>query len=127
MKKDQKEIMYKNIYKHGDNLNIIFNTEFDNITLCKKLLRLENKAHAFSTDYCNGLIDYEEWELLTNKILKKVCKILGLKNNFNVFVNGDCRGYALKIFDDFVRKNNLNIYRDWGGFGILAPDFTPTK
>jgi len=37
-----------------------------------------------------------------------------------VFINGDPRGYALKIKDEFVRENNLTIYQDWGGYGILA-------
>ena len=125
MKKEHKEKMYKDIENHGNNLNKIFNTNYDNIELCKKLSRLENKAHKLSTDYCNGVIDCNEWELLTDKILKKVCNILNLENDFNIFVNGDCRGYALKIFDDYIRKNDITIYRDWGGYGIIAPDFTP--
>ena len=104
MKKEHKEKMYKDIENHGNNLNKIFNTNYDNIELCKKLSRLENKAHKLSTDYCNGVIDCNEWELLTDKILKKVCNILNLENDFNIFVNGDCRGYALKIFDDYIRK-----------------------
>ena len=52
-------------------------------------------------------------------------EILKLNNDFNIFVNGDCRGYALKIFPDFITKNNFKIYLDWGGNGIIAPDFTP--
>ena len=40
-----------------------------------------------------------------------------------VFVNGDPRGYALKIDDSYVKKFNLKIERDWGGYGIIAPDF----
>ena len=39
-----------------------------------------------------------------------------------IFLNGDPRGYALKIPDDYVRDNDLNIHRDWGGYGIIAPD-----
>lgn len=127
MTKEQKQRMYKNIYNHGNNLNTIFKTDYDNITLCKKLIRLERKAHKLSTDYCNGVFSCNVWEIKTDKILKKVCKILNLKNDFNIFVNGDCRGYALKIFDDYIKKNNIKIYQDWGGYGIIAPDFTPTE
>jgi hypothetical protein len=29
----------------------------------------------------------------------------------------------LKIDDDYVRKNNIDIYKDFGGYGIIAPDF----
>ena len=39
-----------------------------------------------------------------------------------VFVNRDPRGYALKIEDEYVRANGLQIHRDWGGYGILAPE-----
>ena len=122
-----KKKMYEQIEKHGENLNKIFNTDYEPITLCKKLRPLEFKAHKLSTDYCNGDIEYEFWESQTDIILKRVMKILNLKTDFNIFVNGDCRGYALKIFDDYIRKNNITIYQDWGGYGILAPDFTPNN
>ena len=121
MKKTEKELMNKNILKHGKNLNKIFNTGIEPVTLCKKLFRLENKAHRLATDYCNGVIDCEQWEELTQPILNKVVKILGVKNDYNFFVNGDCRGYALKMFPDFVKDKK--IYTDWGDNGIIAPDF----
>ena len=59
------------------------------------------------------------------KIFKSVSKILNLINinDFNIFFNNDPRGYALKIDDEFVSKNKLEIHCDWGGNGILAPDF----
>jgi len=40
-----------------------------------------------------------------------------------VFINGDPRGYALKINDKYVRENQLRIYSDMGGYGIIAPEF----
>jgi hypothetical protein len=43
--------------------------------------------------------------------------------DYPIFLNGDARGYALKIQDDYVRDNNLDIHKDWGGYGILAPEF----
>ncbi len=116
----KKEKMYNNIRNHGNNLKFLFNVEMDSITLCKKLFRLENKAHRLSTDYCNGLIDCEVWEKESNEILDKVAKILNCNTN-NLFVNGDARGYALKLDDNFAKDKN--IYKDWGGYGILAPDF----
>lgn len=39
-----------------------------------------------------------------------------------VFLNQDPRGYALKIKDNYVRLHGLNIYKDWGGYGIIAPE-----
>ena len=131
---NKKKRMYAKIEKHGQNLNEIFKTKYDNVTLCKKLLRLETKAHRLATDYCNGDngVTAENWDSLTNPILEKVNKILGnddkhiLASHVPIFINGDCRGYALKINDDYVRmceKVNKSVYKDWGGYGILAPDF----
>lgn len=41
-----------------------------------------------------------------------------------VFLNGDARGYALKIHDSYVKEHNLKIHTDWGGYGIIAPDLS---
>ena len=117
---NKKEKMYNSIINHGNSLKFLFKIEMDSITLCKKLFRLENKAHRLSTDYCNGVIDCKIWEIESNKILNKISKILNC-NTDNLFVNGDARGYALKLNDDFVK--NTNVYKDWGGYGILAPNF----
>ena len=118
-KMNKREKMYQMIQKHGDNLKAIFNINEDSVKLCKKLFRLENKAHRLATDYCNG--DFQgDIENESKKIVDKAKKIL--KTN-EIFFNRDARGYALKIKDDFIRVNNLSIYRDWGGYGIIAPDF----
>ena len=121
MNKEQKETLYKNIKKHGDNLKAIFKIDIDSIKLCKMLFRLENKAHQLATDFCNGDINQLEWDTKGDKILAKVETIL--KDKKNLLLNGDARGYALKIDDKYIRDNNLSIYRDWGGYGIIAPDF----
>lgn len=41
-----------------------------------------------------------------------------------IFVNCDPRGYALKIPNEYVRGHELDIHKDWGGYGIIAPDLT---
>ena len=119
----KKSRMYANILQHGNNLNAIFSTPYDAIALCKKLHRLELKAHRIATDWCNGVIDSEDIDTHTKPILKAVVKILG-DNRFPIEFNGDARGYALKISDVYVRDYQLQIYTDWGGYGILAPDFS---
>ena len=124
--------MYAEIEKHGANLNAIFQTDFDNITLCKKLRRLEVKAHKLATDYCNGEngVDSKNWDAKCEPILKAVRKVLNMTDSYKhqsaipIFINGDARGYALKIRDRYVSDNNLQIHKDWGGYGILAPDFS---
>lgn len=42
-----------------------------------------------------------------------------------VFLNRDPRGYALKIDSEYVRAHSLAIHRDWGGYGIIAPEIGP--
>ena len=119
MKTIDKYIMAQRIKKHGDNLKAIFNLNIDSIKLCKQLFRLENKAHKLTTDYCNG--DFQgNIEKEGEKILSKVAKILNT-NTFNMFLNTDARGYALKFFEDFSKDKT--IHKDWGGYGLIAPDF----
>jgi len=123
----EKEVMYSQIQRHGEQLNAIFNTGIEPIALCKKLMRLETKAHKLALDYCNGEngVNSDNWDSLCDPILKSVEKILNMdRKHAGFFVNGDARGYALKIESDIVRENALDIYQDWGGYGILAPDLT---
>ena len=43
-----------------------------------------------------------------------------------VFINYDARGYTLKIKSEYVaklRQDGKNIFTDFGGYGILAPQF----
>ena len=137
----KREKMLIEIERHGTNLNAIFNTNFDNITLCRKLYRLERKAHRATTNLCNTntlhlneLNRYtgynveqtseEEQEKFFGDILNKVDKLIGFKAaNVPVFINYDARGYALKIKSEFIKDKQL--MSDWGGYGILAPDFNP--
>lgn len=127
----KKTRMYAQIKQHGENLNRIFNTGLDPIVLCKKLHRLEGKAAKIALDWCNGDngIDTNNIDSHTEPILKAVKKILfakypDLHKTDIILFNGDAREYALKISDKFVRGNNYNIHTDWGGYGILAPDFS---
>jgi len=115
-----KYIMSQRIKKHGDNLKAMFNLNIDSIKLCKQLFRLENKAHKLATDYCNGVVDGDSTEIESQKILSKVATILKT-NTFNMFFNFDARGYALKFFENFSKDKP--IHKDWGGYGIIAPDF----
>jgi len=124
MNAKQKERMYQQIEKHGNNLKIIFNLEGDPIALSKKVHRIETKAHGLAIDYCNGVISTEQWEGVSEGILESLDKVLNFVNqHIPVFVNGDARGYTLKIKDSYIREHDLTIYRDWGGYGIIAPDF----
>ena len=77
--KEKKAHVYKMIEKHGNNLKAIFNINEDSVKLCKRLFRLENKAHKLATDYCNG--DFQgDVETESNKIVDKAKKILKASN-----------------------------------------------
>jgi len=131
MTSSQRVAMYQQIEQHGQNLNAIFNTGLDNIKLCKKLHSLENKAHRLCEIECNT---GEDKDVELSAILTKVKKVL-FPDTFNsdaelyksVFINGDPRGYTLKIKSEYAKANNLSIEQDWGGYGIIAPDFTPNN
>lgn len=121
-----KQRMNDRIRKHGEDLNRILGLTDDPVKTAKMVHRFEVKAHQLSTDYCNGArgLDSETWELEADKILNALDKKINFKRaGIPVFLNGDARGYALKIDDEYVQKNGLDIHRDWGGYGILAPEF----
>jgi hypothetical protein len=141
MTNTQKTTMYQQIEKHGNDLNRIFNTGLNAITLCKKLRRLEAQAHKLAIDYCNGDngITSQNWDDKIAPIMNKVYAVLN-NGKYNddrphqkrvpIFLNSDARGYALKINDSYVRllnKAGKDIYKDWGGYGIICPDFTPNS
>jgi hypothetical protein len=125
MKTSKRDRMYQQIEAHGQNLLAIYPgaTERDPVKLCKKLHRLESQASALATHYCNGTggINTDNWEEKTAPTLARVQKILG--DGPAVFINGDARGYALKINEETVRDMGLKIYTDWGGYGIICPEF----
>ena len=78
------------------------------------------------TNECNGHSDLieEQEEKRDAKVLKQVKDLLpGLKT---IFLNGDPRGYSLKIKPEEreeLRNKDINLYSDFGGYGILAPEF----
>ncbi len=121
---NKKEKMYEQIKKHGDTLKAIFKLDIDSVKLCKQLFRLENKAHQLAEDGCNGVI--YDTEPQAEKILKRVGVILNITDVNQIFFNGDPRGYALKFTSEFSKKieeEGHSIHRDWGGYGIIAPNF----
>lgn len=115
--------MYEAIEKHGNNLNTIFNTGIDPVTLCKKLHRLEVRANRLMCDECNTNADHTQ---TLEKIKGQVFKILKptKEQQEAIFLNGDPRGYTLKIRDTYVKAQDLRIETDWGGYGLIAPDYS---
>ena len=116
------------ITKHGMNLLAIFPRakEKDPVKLCGKLLRLERSGAALGLRLCNGP-EYRpgEAEAEEARILGAVNALLGNEaGRVPVFVNTDPRGYALKIDEAWMKASWTRLHRDWGGYGIIAPDLT---
>lgn len=89
------------------------------------LLKLEREAHSKAEDYCNDLINSEEWDAVQDAIEQRVKKLFGTVPH-GFFVNGDPRGYALKLNNETEQERELiekcGLQRDWGGYGLLAPE-----
>lgn len=115
----------------------------DGKKLSVALLKIERIAHAGAEAYCNGDVyrclgkygsghfnfnaDENAWGRFSEMIEREV-QILFVKLPPFFYVNGDPRGYALKIRGaeagndygrDLIQKTNL--MTDWGGNGLLAP------
>jgi hypothetical protein len=94
--------------------------------LYKKLHRIEARMNRIFTNECNGYSNLTEAqeEKRNARVLKQLNTLLpGLKT---IFLNGDPRGYALKIKPEEakeLRDKDINLYTDSGGYGILAPEF----
>ena len=84
-----------------------------------KLRRIEVKLHRITTDECNGDIDPDKADEMCEKLLNEARTLL--PNARTLFVNGDPRGYALKLKDYEAKQRG--IYQDWGGYGIICPEF----
>jgi hypothetical protein len=115
----KKQRQAEQIKAHGENLLAIFPnaTERDPLTLCKKLRRIEVRANRAACDACNHQAGADAWEAKGNKARAEANAILGTDR---VWVNGDPRGYALKV----DLRDGENLRRDWGGYGIIAPEIT---
>jgi len=88
------------------------------------LQRLEKKMSFINEKWCNGEITEEQFNYHYNYVKNAVNKMFN--NNLDGFIiNTDPRGYALKIEDNKIREKylNLGIMTDWGGYGLLAPEF----
>lgn len=112
----------KQIIQHGKNIKKLFQLKsIDAITLYKKLRRVESRIHINVIDRNNGDITKEQYEDRETAALNTLDVIINFRaQNVPVFVGSNSRGYALKIKERYIRDNNIDIYRDWGGYGIIA-------
>lgn len=99
------------------------------------LLKLENKARRAATAQCNGeafegqpFREEKQWDEFKAMIRASVAAIFNSTVPPGFFVNGDPRGYALKINNEVPAGKALidstKMHTDWGGYGILSPEIT---
>lgn len=122
---------------HHEALERIFNGHQlkSGLQIWRALRKIECDANRAAIAYCNGesfslvrgsyVFDFtkdatEAWELLSGYITSRVVGVLGILPA-GFFVNGDPRGYALKI-DPENGTVPPGMHKDWGGYGILAPE-----
>jgi len=128
MTNQEKTEMYGKIARHGETLLKIFPnaTQQDPVKLCKSLRRYEAKAERVTLALCNGDIEEAEGDSQLDNLHNKVGALLKPSQARPFFINRDPRGYALKIHSEDSKIQEFDLYRDFGGYGILAPDFTPS-
>jgi hypothetical protein len=91
----------------------------------RSLRVIENRANRLALDCCEWLSMDEspEFDRRYTAIEESVKKLFGGSLPPGFFINLDPRGYALKI-DNTKVSLPMGINTDWGGYGILAPDFS---
>lgn len=97
--------------------------------LWRALRKWEARGARLAMRLCNGP-EFKEGEVEREKarIIAGALGVLGLSRLPGMFVNGDPRGYALKVSGD-VRGSwpgtgiHAGALRDWGGDVVLAPEF----
>lgn len=89
----------------------------------------ERRAHRAAERLCDDAnYGNDAYDRTVEPIKAELRRFLGLdETKIHVFVDGDPRGYALKIDDADIRalreKGVSFDQRDWGGYGILWPNF----
>jgi hypothetical protein len=117
------------VQEHGRKLIALFGLpeDTDPQALYYALHRIEARAHTYSERACNDehFDTSEEADAKRDaSILSAVDRILHhVGKGIPVIVSGDPRGYALKIPNDVMRDRAIDLHTDWGGYGIICPDF----
>ncbi len=115
----------QNIVRHVDALAAMFPAiAEDKQGAWVRLQKLEKQGASLAVRDCNGWINNQEKvDRLRENLLARVDALLGFKVlGVPVILNGDPRGYALKVdFEKMERPQGF--YTDFGGYGILAPEF----
>jgi hypothetical protein len=120
---DKRQTMQEKILKHGLTLQRHYGNGSGGgpVTLCKKLRRIERKLEKLFIDLCDVGVDDDKLEKAHKNAEKRVKQLLPNLDMASLYINQDPRGYALKIKTEYTPAD---LHKDWGGYGILAPDYS---
>lgn len=93
----------------------------------QRLYYIEEKLHFLNERACERDLTTEEEEE-KEKLKQEAKKILNYSDA--IVFNNDPRGYSLKLAPEVTEEaiaRGFYILKDWGGYGILAPDFEEEK
>lgn len=113
--------------QHYSNLQSLYDVcgggKLNGKKLSLQLFKLEQEATKLTTAQCNGTGSRTAQDKRLNEIQNEVQSRFN-GNLIGLFINGDPRGYALKINDEVMRSDyaDLSLDKDWGGYGILSPE-----
>lgn len=112
--------------RHLENLSSILGYSYEKTkVIFKDLKAIESNGRRAAEQYCNGDIDSDGWNKALEPIKGKLRELLPESLLKNIHLNGDCRGYFLKIDDGYTRelfKQDKRIETDWGHYGIICPE-----
>lgn len=123
---------------HAALSSLVSNPTQAGLPIWRKLRRIECRANQAATAYCNGetyathhssgsrVYDFRRdeyaWDaFVTREVMPAVACAFGGRIPAGFFVNGDPRGYALKIDPERGTVPD-GMHTDWGRYGILAPE-----
>lgn len=124
---ERKEIMLAHRQRHIESLKALGYTK-DTMHAIK---RLEHEANRIQTDDANGELTEVEAAHADMRISERVAVLFGGTLPKGFFINGDPRGYTLKLdpeawkVSDDPRENyeaQPIKFTDWSGYMILAPE-----
>lgn len=126
--RERKQQLLESHYKALENLAELCGVELSERITGKKLsntLRtMEAEIYKPILDDCNG--EYKGNIKIALDHMEQQVQLLFNNNLKGFFINTDPRGYALKISDKVMNNEyfNTGLQRDWGGYGLLAPEIT---
>lgn len=126
IKKQEKLIRYE---RHCINLSRLARAEhvIDGWEIYRRLHRIETSMHTWVERQCsdaNYRLTEEQEKAKEERVLRRIHHILNdPEYKIPIEINGDPRGNALKIDPEWTKVNAPQLTTDWGGHGILAPEF----